>query len=100
MNISDLCFAMTTMSSLGFQSSDLEKIDENTFNVGIYHSVSSFQMEHLVDMCCDDISLVIDVLDTFCVQGRERLDSLEIAIEQENVSNTVNDAVGMLSSSS
>ncbi len=90
---------MATIPSLGFQSSDLEKIDECTFNVGIYHSASSFQMEHLVDMCCDDINLVIDVLDTFCVQGRERLDSLEIAIEQENISTAVNDAVCSLLSS-
>ena len=47
------------------------KIDETAFYVGIYHSVSSFQMEHLVDMCCDDTSLVIYILDTFCVQERE-----------------------------
>jgi hypothetical protein len=84
---------MASISSLGFQSTDLEKIDEITFNVGIYHSVSSFQMEHLVEMGCGEIYLVIDVLDTFCVQGREHLDSLEIAMEQENIPCAVNVAV-------
>ncbi len=69
------------------------QVEQDTFNVGIYLAISSFQMEHLVDMCCDDIKLVMDILDTFCVQGRERLDSLEISAKKGNLPNAVNDAV-------
>jgi hypothetical protein len=86
-------------SSLGFLSSDFERLDTSTFNVGIYLSFSSFQMEHLVDLCCDDLNLVVDVLDTFCIQGRRRLDSLENAVEQENLSTAVFDAMFILGAS-
>jgi HPt (histidine-containing phosphotransfer) domain-containing protein len=86
-------------SSLGFNSSDFERLDTSTFNVGIYLSFSSFEMEHLVDMCCDDLSLVVDVLDTFCIQGRQRLDSLEHAIEQEDISTAVFDAMFIVGAS-
>ena len=86
-------------SSLGFDSSDFERLDTSTFNVGIYLSFSSFEMEHLVDMCCDDLNLVVDVLDTFCIQGRQRLDSLENAVEQEDISTAVFDAMFILGAS-
>jgi hypothetical protein len=80
------------ISSLGFNSSDVEQMD-CTFNLGIYITFSSFRMEHLVDVCCDDITLVTDVLDTFCMQGRNQLDSLDSAIEQDDLSGAIFDAV-------
>jgi hypothetical protein len=86
-------------SSLGFDSSDFERLDTNTFNVGIYLSFSSFQMEHLVELCCDELNLVIDVLCTFCIQGRRRLDSLETAVEQGDLSTAVFDAMFILGAS-
>jgi hypothetical protein len=87
------------MSSLGLDSSEVERLDASTFNVGIYFSLSSFQMEHLVDMCCDDLNLVVDVLNTFCNQGRLRLDSLENAVEQGDLSTTVFDSMFILGAS-
>jgi hypothetical protein len=80
------------ITSLGFDSSDFEEMD-CTFKLGIYLSFSSFRMEHLVDVCCDDVTLVADVLNIFCVQGRCRLESLERAIEFEDLSSAVFDAV-------
>ena len=80
------------ITSLGFDSSDVEQMD-CTFNLGIYLTFSSFRMEHLVDVCCDDITLVTDVLDTFCVQGRSRLESMDSAIELEDLSSALFDAV-------
>ena len=56
-------------------------------------SISSFRMDRLVEMCSDDLILVSDVLDTFCVQGRQRIESLNAAAERENVSGVVFDAV-------
>ncbi len=84
------------ISHLGFDSStETEQISltKNTFNVGIFIEVSSFRIEQLIDMCCDDLSLVSDVLDTFCVQGRERLDSLDTRLEQEEFYIAVVDSV-------
>ncbi len=64
-----------------------------TINLGIFLTFSSFRMEHLVDVRCNDILLVTEVLGTFCVQGRSRLESLDIAIEQEDLSSAMFDAV-------
>jgi hypothetical protein len=82
----------TCISSLGFDSSDFEQMD-CTFKLGIYLSFSSFRMDHLVDMCCEDIMLVTDVLDTFSVQGRCRLESLDSAVEVDDLSRALFDAV-------
>ncbi len=83
-------------SLLGFDSSAQTKqisLASNTFNVGIFIQASSFQIEQLIDICCDDLALVSDVLDTFCVQGRERLDSLDNRIEQADFYSAVVDSV-------
>ncbi len=82
--------------NLGFHSStETEQISltSNAFNVGICIQASSFQIEQLIDMCCADLSLASDVLDTFCVQGRERLDSLDRRIEQGDFYIAVVDSV-------
>ena len=89
----------TAYSALGLDSSDFQRLDTSTFNVGIYLPFSSFEMEHLVDMCCDDLNLVVDVLETFCIQGRRRLDSLETAVEQGDLSTAVFDAMFILGAS-
>jgi hypothetical protein len=67
--------------------------DIRIFNVGIFIPVSSFQMEHLVEMCCEDLDLVSDVLDTFCVQGRQRLEKMESLIDQEDLKDIVFEVV-------
>ncbi len=58
-------------------------------------SYSSFQMDQLVDLCSDEPMLVSDVLDSFCVQGRQRLESLIVSVEQKNLTSTIFDAVGL-----
>ena len=54
------------------------------FDVKLFCHLSSIQMEHLVELCSDDINLVSDVLDTFCVQGRQRLESLRLAADRDD----------------
>ncbi len=81
-----------SISSLGFDSSSVQPMD-STFNLGIYLTFTSFRMDRLIDVCCDDITLVTDVLDTFCVQGRLQLESLDSAIELEDLSSARFNAV-------
>jgi hypothetical protein len=76
-----------------------QQFKASKLKIGAYLSYGSFEMEHLVNMCCDDLSLVVDVLDTFCIQGRLRLDSLENAIEQEDISTAVFDAMFIVGAS-
>ncbi len=53
-------------------------------------------MAHLVNMCCEDLNLVVNVLNTLCIQGRLRLNSLECAVEQGDLSTAVFDAMFLL----
>ena len=90
---------MKNTKTLGFDGSDFERLDTSTFNVGIYFSFSSFHLENLVNFCCDDLKLVVDLLGTFCIQGRQRLDSLENAVETEDLSTAIFDAMFILGAS-
>lgn len=54
---------------------------------------TAFQMEHLLEMCCGDLDLVSNVLETFCVQGRQRLEKMESILEKEDLGEIVFEAV-------
>ncbi len=60
---------------------------------GAFKSVSSFDMDQLAKLCSDEPLLVSDVLDTFCVEGRQRIESLDTAIERQNLPDAIFDAV-------
>ena len=81
----------STWNSLVAESEQNEST--RAFNVGIFIPVSAFQMEHLVEICCEDLDLVSDVLDTFCVQGRQRLEAMERVMEHDDLGDIVFEAV-------
>jgi hypothetical protein len=65
-------------------------------NVEIFQSMSSyssFSIDQLIELCSDEPMLVSDVLDSFCVQGRQRVDSLKFSVEHQNLSSMIFDAV-------
>jgi hypothetical protein len=85
----------TLSSALGFKLEDVRDsgLKDCVFDVRVFSHLSSFQMEHLVDLCSEDLNLVSDVLDTFCVQGRQRLESLKLAADRNDLSIVEFDAV-------
>ena len=91
----DLTGAYTIMTSTWNSIVAESEQNESTraFNVGIFIPVSAFQMEHLVEICCEDLDLVSDVLDTFCVQGRQRLEAMERVMEHDDLGDIVFEAV-------
>ena len=56
-------------------------------------SASLPSKEHLVEMCCEDLDLVSDVLGIFCVQGRRRLETMERVMEHDVLGDIVFEAV-------
>jgi hypothetical protein len=54
---------------------------------------SAIDIERLLDICGEDVMLVSDVLDTFCVQGRDRVESLETASHNYDIRQAIFDAV-------
>jgi hypothetical protein len=54
---------------------------------------SPIDVDRLLDICGDDLMLVSDVLDTFCVQGRDRAESLESASRNHDIRQAVFDSV-------
>ena len=75
-----------------FQQSDefdFENLKIETLNI----SESAIDIERLLDICGEDIMLISDVLDTFCVQGRDRVDSLENASQDYDIRQAIFDAV-------
>ena len=69
---------------------DFENLSIEVLNV----AESAIDIERLLDICGEDIMLVSDVLDTFCVQGRDRVESLESAAREYDIRQAIFDAVG------
>ena len=68
---------------------DFDSFSLSELNVG----GSPIDVERLLDICGDDIMLVSDVLDTFCVQGRDRVESLEDATRNCDIRQAIFDSV-------
>ena len=68
-------------------------IEEHPFNIEIFIPISSFDLGHLLRLCSGDIFLVSDVLDTFCVEGSQRIESLRKAADREDMDAVVCEAV-------
>ena len=68
-------------------------IEEHPFNIEIFIPISSFDLGHLIRLCSGDIFLVSDVLDTFCVEGSQRIESLRKAADREDMDAVVCEAV-------
>ena len=67
---------------------DLETFSFNDLSLG-----APIDVERLLDLCGEDVMLVSDVLDTFCVQGRDRVESLEISSQNFDFRQAVFDSV-------
>jgi hypothetical protein len=77
-----------------FQQSDefdFENLNIEALNI----SESAIDIERLLDICGEDIMLISDVLDTFCVQGRDRVESLETACQQYDIRQAIFDGVSL-----
>ena len=70
-----------------------QSFEEICFNLMDFSHVCTFRMEHLVEICSGDLQLVSDVLDVFCVQGRQRLESLHECEKNVNLETAEFDAV-------
>ncbi len=68
---------------------DFESLEIEALNI----CESAIDVERLLDICGEDIMLISDVLDTFCVQGRDRVESLETASQEYDIRQAVFDAV-------
>ena len=74
------------MALLGFHTAPIA-------TMGIPRHVSSFKLEHVLEICLGDTVLASDILDTFCVQGRKRAESLRSAANRVDIDAVVCDAV-------
>ena len=85
----------TRRSSIGGKEKkdDSRNINRIAVHEKVLIRISAFQMEHLVEMCCEDLDLVSDVLGIFCVQGRRRLETMERVMEHDVLGDIVFEAV-------
>ena len=60
---------------------------------GISRAFTSISLKHLLEICLGDTVLASDILDTFCVQGRKRAESLRSAANRVDIDAVVCDAV-------
>jgi hypothetical protein len=86
---------------------DMEAVDQSTVanradfpvswedTYSLVHTITmiSFDFEKMLEMCSNDFELLKDILDIFCFQGRQRIETLENHIEQYILTNVIVDAV-------
>ena len=73
-------------------SFDFDNLNLDQLSIG-----PPIDVDRLLDICGEDLLLVSDVLDTFCVQGRDRVDSLETASQTFDVRQAIFDSVSSFS---
>ena len=64
-----------------------------TVDASKFIHIYSFRMNHLLRLCSSDVHLASDVLDVFCVQGRQRIESLRMATNENDLDKALFDAV-------
>mmetsp|Transcript_85268 Transcript_85268/g.227407 ORF Transcript_85268/g.227407 Transcript_85268/m.227407 type:complete len:169 (-) Transcript_85268:58-564(-) len=72
--------------------------DAPDFDILSLDATDPIDIDRLADLCGDDLTLVSDVLDSFCVQGKERLISLECSVRKSDLRQAYFDAMFLIGS--
>ena len=88
--------SVSSSNSFNYCNNEANSMVIKKSNYEVIIAVTSFGMDQLAKLCSDEPMLVSDVLDTFCVQGRQRIESLDAAIQSQNLPDAIFDAVSLI----